>query len=308
MTRKAAGDDDPSGSDSAIVRLAAAELTRQLGRPLVPGLHLVATPIGNLGDITLRALAVLARADVVYCEDTRITRTLLAHFGIAAQPARYHEHNAAAERPRILALLEAEKSVALISDAGTPLVSDPGYKLVRAALAAGHQVTSVPGPSAVLAALAAAGLPSDTFLFAGFLPHKSGPRFARIKELKALPATLIVFEAPSRVSGTLVDLAEVMGADRPAVLARELTKLHEEMRRGTLGELAAATAREDIRGEIVILVAPAEAAEADDVMIETRLRAALTSMSLRDAAQAVAEALGAPRSRVYDIGLRIKRS
>lgn len=308
MSRKTPVTAEPANVDGAILRLAEAELARQLARPLEAGLHLVATPLGNLGDMTLRAIAVLARADAIYCEDTRVSRTLLAHFGMTAQPARYHEHNAAAERPRILALLEAGKRVALICDAGTPLVSDPGYKLVRAAIEAGHRVTSVPGPSATLAALTASGLPSDTFLFAGFLPQKSGPRFARIRELRALPATLIVFEAPSRVSGALADMAEVMGATRPAAVARELTKLHEEVRRGTLGALAAETARQELRGELVILVGPAEAEEAGDDAIEARLREALTTMSLRDAAEAVARALGVPRSRAYDIGLRIKRS
>ena len=285
----------------------AAEIARLLTAPLAPGLHLVATPIGNLGDITLRALAVLARADLVYCEDTRHSRTLLAHYGIGTPTRPYHEHNAEAERPRVLAALAAGRSVALISDAGTPLVSDPGYKLVRACLEAGHRVESVPGPSAVLAALSSSGLPTDVFLFAGFLPPRSAARRTRIAELAAIPATLVLFEAPSRVAATLADLAELLGAERPAALARELTKLHEEVRRGTLGELAAAAGTHAPKGEIVLLVGPPQRAEASDAAIRERLTAALEEFSLRDAAHAVAEALGVPRSRVYDLGLRLRR-
>ena len=285
----------------------AAEIARLLAAPLAPGLHLVATPIGHLGDITLRALAVLARADLVYCEDTRHSRTLLAHYGIGTPTRPYHEHNAEAERPRVLAALAAGRRVALISDAGTPLVSDPGYKLVRACLEAGHCVESVPGPSAVLAALSSSGLPTDAFLFAGFLPPRSAARRARITELAAVPATLVFFEAPSRVAATLADLSEGLGPERSAALARELTKLHEEVRRATLGELVASVAETPPKGEIVLLVGPPVEVEATDDAIRDRLSAALAELSLRDAAHAVAEAMGVPRSRVYDLGLRLRR-
>jgi len=280
-----------------------AELQRHLADPLAPGLYLVATPIGNLGDITIRALSVLARADVILCEDTRHSRTLLAHFSVATPTRPYHEHNAARERPRVLRELEAGGRIALISDAGTPLVSDPGWKLVRAALDAGHRVEALPGASAALAGLSVAGLPTDTFLFAGFLPPKSAARRARIAELKDAPGTLVLFEAPSRVGEALADLAAVLG-DRPAALARELTKLHEGVRRASLNELAATAAMGAIKGEVVILVGPPREAQVTDADISARLASALKEMSLRDAAKVVAEALGVPKSRVYELGLR----
>ena len=205
------------GSDmksSSVAAAAAVEMQRHLDRELPPGLYLVATPIGNLADITLRALSVLARADIILCEDTRHSRTLLSHFGIEATTRPYHDHNAARERPRVLADLAAGRRVALISDAGTPLVSDPGYKLVRASLEAGHRVESLPGPSAALAGLSVAGLPTDAFYFVGFLPPRSAARRARIAELKSVAATLVFFEAPSRVAETLADLAAGLGRAR----------------------------------------------------------------------------------------------
>ncbi len=278
------------------------DLQRHLADPLAPGLYLVSTPIGNLGDITIRAISVLARADVVLCEDTRHSRTLLAHFAIATPTRPYHEHNAARERPRVLRELEGGARVALISDAGTPLVSDPGWKLVRAALDAGHRVEALPGASAALAALSVGGLPTDAFLFAGFLPPKSAARRTRIAELKDVPATLVVYEAPSRVAETLADVAAVLG-DRPAAIARELTKLHEEVRRGSLEELAGA-AKAGIKGEVVILVGPPQKGQVTDADISARLAMALKEMSLRDASRMVAEALGVPKSRVYELGLR----
>jgi 16S rRNA (cytidine1402-2'-O)-methyltransferase len=284
---------------------AAAEVARQLAAPLDPGLYLVATPIGNLADITLRALAVLARADTIYCEDTRHSRTLLAHYAICAPLKPYHEHNAESVRPRVLAELAQKKRVALISDAGTPLVSDPGFKLVRAAVEQGHGVIAIPGPSAVLAALAAAGLPTDSFHFAGFLPPRSGARTARIGELKGIEGTLVLFEAPSRLAPCLADLAGVLG-DRPAAVARELTKLHEEVRRGTLSSLAREHEGRDTKGEVVILVGAGAAGEVEDRAIEERLAVALAAMPLRDAARAVADALGVPKGRVYAIGLTLK--
>ena len=280
-------------------------LTHLMAKPLAPGLYLVATPIGNLADITLRAIAVLSEADVIYCEDTRHSRTLVQHFGIRTTLKAYHEHNAEAERPRIMAALERGQRVALISDAGTPLVSDPGFKLVREAAALGYDVISLPGPSAVLTALTSSGLPTDAFFFAGFLPPKQAARRTRLAELAAVPGSLIVFEAPQRTAETLADMVIVLG-DRPACLARELTKLHEELRRGTLSDLAAGTASEALKGEIVIVVGPPAAAEATDADISTRLAAALETMSLKDAAKAVSDALGVSKARVYDLGLKLK--
>ena len=204
---------------------------------LSAGLHLVATPIGNLRDITLRALETLAAADLIACEDSRVSRRLLDHYGIATPLTPYHEHNAAAARPKLLARLAEGQAVALISDAGTPLVSDPGFKLVREAQEAGYMVTALPGPSAALAALTVAGLPTDRFCFEGFLPPKEGQRRTRIGELAAIPATLILFESGPRLARALSDLADGLG-DRPAAVCRELTKLHEEVRRGSLPELA----------------------------------------------------------------------
>ena len=287
------------------MRAVAREMSRQLQPELAPGLHLVATPIGNLGDITLRALAVLARADVVYCEDTRHSRTLMQHFGLRAPLKSYHEHNASAMRPLILDELAGGGRIALISDAGTPLISDPGYKLVQEAIAAGHSVVALPGPSAALAALTCAGLPTDAFLFAGFLPPRSAARQARLEDLKGIDATLIIYEAPSRVADTLSDLSAVLGA-RPAAVTRELTKLHEEVVRGSLAELAQRLADASARGEYAIVVAPPEAGEVGDPAIAAALSDALEDMRRKDAARVVAEALGVSRNRVYEIGLRLK--
>jgi 16S rRNA (cytidine1402-2'-O)-methyltransferase len=294
-----------TGMASAVPGRVTADLEKQLSEPLSPGLHLVATPIGHLADISLRALSVLARADAIYCEDTRHSRTLVAHYGIGRPLRPYHEHNAEEQRPRILAELAAGRRVALISDAGTPLVSDPGYKLVRDAIDAGYPVVAIPGASAVLAALCVAGLPTDRFLFAGFLPPRSSARRARLSELAATPATLVFFEAPTRVAESLADLAEVLGP-RPAALARELTKLHENVRRGTLTELAEAFAGSPPKGEVVILAGPPLDVAASDDMIAGELTAALDHMSLRDAAKTVAERLSVPKSRVYELGLKLK--
>lgn len=277
-----------------------------LAHPLAPGLHLVATPIGNLGDITLRALATLARADIVYCEDTRHSRVLLTHYGISKPLRPYHEHNAERERPRIVGELATGKSIALVSDAGTPLVSDPGYKLVRAVIEAGHAVTCLPGASAVLSALTLAGLPTDAFLFAGFLPVKQAARRSRLSDLKAVPATLVFFEAPSRLAKSLADMAEVLGG-REAAIARELTKLHEEVRRGTLLELAEWAGTDAPKGEMVVLVGPPLPEPVSDEAIVALLAPMLAEMSLRDAAQAVAEQLGTSKARVYHLGLTLKR-
>src|SRR5580693_4047958 len=218
--------------------------------PLEPGLYLVATPIGNLRDVSLRALEILAAADLIACEDTRVTRKLTGHYGIATPLTPYHDHNAATALPKLIARLADGASIALVSDAGTPLVSDPGYRLVRAAQAAGHPVTAAPGASAVLAALTLAGLPTDRFFFEGFLPAKETARRARIAALARIPATLVLFETGPRLAAALADLAAGLG-EREAAICRELTKLHEEVRRGTLAELASAY-RElpEPRGEI----------------------------------------------------------
>lgn len=299
---------DPAPKRSDYSRLpprVAAELERGLSQVLAPALYLVATPIGNLSDITLRALTVLARADVVYCEDTRHSRTLLAHFAIDTVLKPYHEHNASQQRAHILDDLAAGRAVALISDAGTPLISDPGFKLVREAAAAKHDVIAIPGASATLTALASAGLPTDAFFFAGFLPPRDGARMSRIKDLSAIPGTLIFFEAPTRIAETLRDLAAALG-DRPAAVARELTKLHEDVRRGTLAELAAHYGTGETRGEIVVLVGPPGPVSVTTENVEEQLHVALETMSLRDAARSVAETLGIPKARVYEIGLALK--
>jgi 16S rRNA (cytidine1402-2'-O)-methyltransferase len=291
---------------SAIMASAADEIGRHLQAELAPGLYVVATPIGNLGDITLRAIAVLARADIVLCEDTRHSRTLLAHFAIGTPTRPYHEHNAAKERPRVLANLGEGKRIALISDAGTPLISDPGWKLVRDAIDAGHRVEALPGASAALTALAVGGLPTDAFLFAGFLPAKSAARRTRIAELAAAPATLVFFEAPSRVAEAVADLAAVLGP-RPAALARELTKLHEEVRRAPLDRLAADREHQGVRGDGVFRGGPPRGAHVSDDDIIGRLIPALGDMSLRDAAKLISDILGVPKSRVYDLGIKLRK-
>ena len=285
----------------------AAEIEARMAGPLQPGLYLVATPIGNLADITLRALIVLAQADEVCCEDTRQSQKLLARFGIERRLSIYHEHNAERERPRIAALLAAGRTVALISDAGMPLISDPGYKLARAAIDGGYPVIALPGASATLTALAASGLPTNSFHFTGFLPPKQVARRGRIAELAAVEATLILFEAPSRLAATLADLRDGLG-DRPAAVARELTKLYEENRRGTLAELAGWAEHTTIKGEIVVVIGPPPAREATDAEIVAALAAAPTGASLRDSASAIASRLGVSRSRVYDLGLALKRT
>ena len=279
-------------------------MTRLLAEPMAPGLYLVATPIGNLADITLRALSVLARADIVYCEDTRHSAKLLHHFAIPAKTRPFHEHNEDGERAGVLAALAQGKCIALISDAGTPLVSDPGFKLVRAAVAEGHAVIAIPGPSAVLTALGASGLPTDAF-FSGFLPSKQAARRTRLAEVRDVPGSLIFFEAPQRTAKTLADMADVLGA-RPGLVARELTKLHEEMARGSLSELARDMGSRDLKGEVVIVTGPPLETSVSDADIEARLAIALQSLRLKDAAGAVAETLGVPKSRVYELGIRMK--
>jgi 16S rRNA (cytidine1402-2'-O)-methyltransferase len=263
------------------------------------GLYLVATPIGNLADITLRALEVLAGCDVIACEDTRVTRKLADRHGIATPLTPYHEHNAAEARPKLLARLARGEAVALVSDAGTPLISDPGYKLVRAAQDAGHAVTAIPGASSVLTALSVAGLPTDRFFFEGFLPPKQAARQKRIAALASIPATLVLFESGPRLADALADLAQGLGP-RTAAVCRELTKLHEEVRRGDLATLARDYAQgAEMRGEIVIVLAPPLPAETQSADIDAMLRQALTRVSLKDAVGEVALASGRPRREVY---------
>jgi 16S rRNA (cytidine1402-2'-O)-methyltransferase len=273
-----------------------------------PGLHIVATPIGNLGDITLRALATLAGADLIACEDTRVTRKLLDRYRIATPLTPYHDHNAATARPKMLRRLGDGAAIALVSDAGTPLVSDPGFKLVRAAQEAGYAVTALPGASAPLAALASAGLPTDQFFFGGFLPPKQTARRARIAELARIRATLLLFETGPRVTATLADLAEALGR-REAALCRELTKLHEEVRRGDLVTLAKSLAETgEPRGEIVLVIAPPVALEqpsADDA--DALLRQALARVSLKDAVGEVALATGLSRRDLYQRALSLAK-
>lgn len=269
------------------------------------GLYLVATPIGNLGDISLRALELLAGADLIACEDTRVTRKLTERYGIATRLQPYHEHNAGTARPKLLARLQQGQAVALVSDAGTPLISDPGYKLVREACEAGHTVTALPGASSVLAALSVAALPTDRFFFEGFLPPKQAGRQKRIAALGLIPATLVLFESGPRLAAALADLAEGLGA-RPAAICRELTKLHEEIRRSSLDELARVYAEgAETRGEIVIVVAPpaGDDTSADDV--DDLLRRALARVSVKDAVGEVALATGRPKREVYQRALAL---
>ena len=279
------------------------------GPRLAPGLYLVATPIGNLGDITLRALQALAGADLIACEDTRVTRKLLDRYAIATPLTPYHDHNAAKARPGLLRRLAEGAAIALVSDAGTPLISDPGFKLVRAAQDAGYPVTALPGPSALLTALTVAGLPTDQFFFAGFLPPKQAARRARIAELAPLPATLVLFESGPRIATTLADLAAGLGANREAALCRELTKLHEEVRRGELANLAEACSGEELRGEIVVVIAPPPApVQVGAAESESLLRDALGRLSLKDAVAEVAQLTGQRRREIYQSALALQKS
>jgi 16S rRNA (cytidine1402-2'-O)-methyltransferase len=267
----------------------------------IAGLHLVATPIGNLGDITQRALDLLRRVDLVVCEDTRVTAKLLARYAITARMLPYHEHNAERMRPELLRRLAEDGSIALVSDAGTPLVSDPGYKLVREAIAQGHPVTALPGASASLTALLLSGLPPDRFLFAGFLPARSGERRRDLGSLAGVPATLIFYESAHRLAESLRDMADMLG-DRSAAVARELTKLHEEVRRGALVDLADHYDKAGPpKGEIVIVVGPpaADADRGSAADLDAALSQALTQMTLKDAVAAVAAATGRPRREIY---------
>ena len=276
--------------------------------PLVPGLHIVATPIGNLRDITLRALDVLREADLIACEDTRVFAKLASHYGIAAPTVAYSDATQDAAEPKIVRALAAGKRVALVSDAGMPLISDPGYRLVRAALAGDHVVTSAPGASAVPMALALSGLPTDRFFFGGFLPAKESERRRAIASAAAVPATLVFFEAPHRLAASLVDLAELLGP-RPAAIARELTKLFEEVRRAPLTELARHYAQHsDVKGEIAIVIGPPGETEAPAAeRLDEALRGAMAGASVKDAAAEVAARYGLKRRDVYARALELKR-
>lgn len=277
--------------------------------PLTPGLYVVATPIGNLGDVTLRALAVLRGADLLACEDTRVTSRLLARHGIRKTMTPYHDANADQARPRLLAQLRDGARIALVSDAGTPLISDPGYKLVREAVAAGVAVVPIPGPSSVLAALMVAGLPTDRFFFVGFLPSRHGQRVRALEEVRGVPATLVVLESTHRLAESLADMAAALGP-REAVVARELTKRFEETVRGPLDVLAARyAAAGDPKGEVVVVIAPpsGEAEVVDDATVDAMLAAELVTLRAADAAALVAQRTGRPRREVYARALALRR-
>ncbi|MEQ8177289.1 MAG: 16S rRNA (cytidine(1402)-2'-O)-methyltransferase [Amphiplicatus sp.] len=271
---------------------------------LEPGLYVAATPIGNLGDVTYRVVEALKAADLILCEDTRHTARLCAAYGIETRRAPYHEHNAEEVRPAILAKLLEGASICLVSDAGTPLISDPGYKLVREARDAGVKIIPLPGPSALVAGLTASGAPTDRFLFAGFPPAKAGARENFFRDLAGIEATLVFYEAPSRLAESLAAMAAALG-DRRACVAREITKLHEDFREESLSALAAHYAAHPPKGEIVVIIHPARAV-GETVDVDALLKKALQSMTLKDAAAAVAGASGMPRKDVYARALALK--
>lgn len=279
--------------------------------PLPAGLYIIATPIGNLGDMTFRAVETLRRVDIIACEDTREAGKLAAHFGIKTPRIPYHDHNAAEQRPRLLRMMAEGKAVGLISDAGTPLVSDPGYKLVQDVTAAGHFVTTVPGASACLSALQLSALPSDRFMFAGFLPPKSGARQTVLQDFRSVPATLIFYETAPRLCESLGDMQKVLG-DRTAAVAREITKKFEETRRGTLSQLAAHYRDAGPpKGEIVIVVGPPDAGAAavwDEDALQAALKQALVEqkLSVKDAAALVSVQSGRKKSDVYQLALKVR--
>ncbi|MGD1888289.1 MAG: 16S rRNA (cytidine(1402)-2'-O)-methyltransferase [Cohaesibacteraceae bacterium] len=280
--------------------------TVEASRPS-PGLYVVATPIGNLGDITVRALEVLASADVIACEDTRKSRVLMERYGLTTPLTAYHDHNGPQARPALLQRLTDGEVVALISDAGTPLIADPGYKLVVAAREAGHSVFSVPGPSALTAALSIAGQPTDQFSFHGFLPAKAKARADAIAGLAELPGTLCLYEAPSRLADSLAALSDGLGADRLASVVRELTKTFETVNQATLGDLAQHYSEDEApRGEIVIIIGPAPAREVSQEDVDAALRTALATQRTKDAAAEVAKAFDLPKRDVYQRALALR--
>ena len=275
---------------------------------LPPGLYFVATPIGTARDITLRALDILASADVIAAEDTRSLRKLMEMHGVplAGRPLlSYHDHSGAGARARLMRALGEGRSVAYASEAGMPLIADPGYDLGRVAAEAGHRVTAAPGPSAVLTALTLAGLPTDAFFFTGFLPPGSAARRARLEDLRTVPGTLAVYESPRRVAACLADMAEVLGADRQAAICRELTKKFEEVQRGTLAGLAADLANAPLKGEVVVLVDRGRSQIVNEIDIERDLKQALQTHSVRDAAELVAGTHGLARRQVYQMALKL---
>ncbi len=275
---------------------------------LAPGIYLIATPIGAARDITLRSMDILATADVIVAEDTRSLRKLMDIHGIALEGRpliAYHDHNGAQARPRIMAALEAGKSVVYASEAGTPMVADPGFDLARAAIAGGHGLISAPGPSAAITALTLSGLPTDRFLFAGFLPNTSSARKTALRALAPVAATLVFYESPKRVAAMLRDAADVLGADRPAAVCRELTKKFEEVLRGPLADLAAELRENPRKGEMVVVIDRAGELSVNPSDIEQSLRAVMSDMSVRDAVDAVSHDLGLKRRQVYQIALRL---
>ncbi len=273
--------------------------------PLLPGLYIVATPIGNLGDITLRALATLKKVDLIACEDTRVTGKLLHQFGIKTKMISYHEHNARTKGVEVLETLKDGGTVALTSDAGTPLISDPGHRLVKDALDAGIAVYPVPGACAAIAGLSGSGLPTDQFVFIGFLPTKAGERKALLEPLQNLPATLVFYESAPRIGATLTFLTQQLG-NREAVVAREITKLHETLYRGSLAELSEWFSANDVKGEIVLMVAPPLKQDTQEIPLDDALMAALEQMSVKDAAAFVAEQTGRARKDVYKRAIELK--
>ena len=294
------------GASQAFIESVVAALEDATDEPIPPGLYLVSTPIGNLTDISLRALAVLYAADVVYCEDTRHSRKILQRYGIRKSLQTYHDHSDENLRGKIISQLEKSHSVALISDAGTPLISDPGFKLVREVQNSGYEVKCIPGATSVVAALTISGLPTDRFYFEGFLPTKNSERQKRIEALTELRTSLIFFEAPSRLVRTLEALRNVLG-DRDCAVVREITKKFEEVLRGSLSDLESRCEEQKIRGELVIVVAGAEAKVPETEEIRTWLRQAMQTQSLRDAAKEVSRAHNLPRNKVYELGLQLKQ-
>jgi 16S rRNA (cytidine1402-2'-O)-methyltransferase len=295
----------PGGLKTELTAGVQRQIEKLCATPLAPGLHLVSTPIGNLSDITVRALFTLASADIALCEDTRHSRKLFSAYGIGRKLETYHDFSSEKDRERILAALREGKSIALISDAGTPLVADPGFKLVRDALAEGFSVFAVPGASAVLSALVAAGLPTDRFFFGGFLPPKEKARREALETLRDASGTLIFYETASRIEAALRAIAEVF-PDRSVVLARELTKFHEAFARGTAVELLGEVERNAPIGELVLLVGPGEAPETGDDAIEEALRNAMERGSLKEAVEEVSKGLGVGKKKVYNFALKLR--
>jgi len=300
MSRSPSSDTGAKPDAERIAARVDAQLRKTIDEGLATGLYLVATPIGNLGDISLRAIATLAGADAVFCEDTRRARKLLSHFGISREVQVYEEHNAERVRPRVIEALRGGQSVVLISDAGTPLISDPGFKLVRAAAEERIPIFAVPGPVAAVAALTVSGLPSDRFMFSGFLPPKTAARRARLGELASVDASLIFYESAGRLPGFLEDVEAVLGQRDVAVL-REMTKRFEEHLRGTVSQVRSQLSGRSLKGEVAVVLGPPADVTVSDELIGQRLDEAMASMSPRDAVKMVAEALGIQRKRVYNV-------